>query len=273
MRTRFAIYVIIFLVSCMIARAAEPTKPAIVWPTVNPSPAPMPIPGTPVQLDQSMLFVITSDVPIGVLVSPKELATVSTYPSGVVMRGKFVDNPSVWATRTFTAKYVVSVDVGPTSSGPGEVIAFPLSDPSQDERVKIMVGVGPQPGPPQRLAPTPLKKVEAPKLPAYQDALTQALAKRMPLVVWVNCQPPVFLEGAPYVATTATEAFTSETFDGRTPRIMIALYRSLTGKLYWEEDLDPTSNPIRIGDEVRRFLQQPSSVEVFGARPVMMRSC
>lgn len=161
----------------------------IIWPDPQPVPPvpPSPTPGVPIQLDSTLFFILQSDVPLIVLASPSNLVTITSDTGPMKIRGRFVDQPSIVQTRTFTAKYLYGIDAGNTA-GTCELIAWPVgsTDSSTVERRTVQVGIspGPTPGPP---TPTPPGPVPGPPV-----------ASSDPLATVLQAAYDVDKKGAPY---------------------------------------------------------------------------
>lgn len=151
----------ILLAGPLLAQPAPlPAPPDIDIPTVQPAPLPPPppvAPSTPIVLPSDTFFIITSDAPFLAASSPDGLVSITHETGPLKIRGKFVDNLGKISTRTFTRKYIVSVEA--VKSGQCELLIWPTG--ATDEKaiqrraVDVQVGPVPEPGPGPNPPPTP----------------------------------------------------------------------------------------------------------------------
>ena len=128
--------------------------------TVTADPKPTPGPDAVTRLTADRLYVLDSDVPVVVLSSPPGLVTLTEDAGPVKVRGQFADGTGKYETRTFTGKYVYTVEASKT--GRVELIVVPVGAKTPAEVIRRAIDVvagdspqPPQPGPGPAPQPTP----------------------------------------------------------------------------------------------------------------------
>ena len=158
------------LLMCLSLLAADPPPvpspirlPAV---TVNTDPKPMPGPDAVTRLTTDRLYVLDSDVPVIVLSSPPGLVALTDDVGPIKVRGQFADGTGKYETRTFTGKYVYTVEASKT--GRVELIVVPVGAKTAGEVIRRVIDVvagdspqPPQPGPGPAPTPTPGPLFEA----------------------------------------------------------------------------------------------------------------
>lgn len=121
--------------------------PPIRFPEVQQAPQP-PAPVSVLSADR--LYVIDSDIELLVLCSPKELVRVIGEPGPLRIRGRFVDGGDQWETRTYSGKFVYTVE--PKTKGKCELLVVPVGVKAESEVIRkeltVADGTDPQPPPP-----------------------------------------------------------------------------------------------------------------------------
>lgn len=130
-----------------------PTPPPVIIPD-GPAPPPPPPPPTPpttltLAVDQLMVVRATQD---GVLlvVSPATLAKITRESGPIKIKAKFSDGDGTYQTRTFTEKWIYTIEPG--TAGTGELIVV-LPDQTTIRRA-LTVGTPAPPTPPNPPTPT-----------------------------------------------------------------------------------------------------------------------
>lgn len=160
-----------FLAAFVLVAAAVPCSwadpppirlPEVIVPApMPPTPGPTPAPVTKLAADQ--WYVIDSDVPVIVLASPAGLVGVRTDPGPITLRGRFADAPGKVETRTYSGKFVVSVDA--LKSGRCELLIVPTGATTDADVIRrtIDVDAGQAPQPPPGPSPGPKPTPPDPK--------------------------------------------------------------------------------------------------------------
>lgn len=110
-------------------------------------PAPQPVEPKPVTvLPEDCFFVIESEVQAIILHSPDGLLNVSEDQGPIKLRGKFAGGTGRVETKTFSGKYVYTIEG--VKTGKAELILIPSGVVSSDQIVRLMLSVnGAQPPP------------------------------------------------------------------------------------------------------------------------------
>ncbi len=135
------------LATCVLLVLVSTSQATIIVPEPPKPPVPPPPPSAVMQLDPDTLFIIQSDVPVLVAMSPSNLVSFTTEAGPLKIRGRFVDNPTVVETRTFSSKYLINVLA--RENGQGELLVWAAGEtnPSKVIRRNLSVTVLPQPPP------------------------------------------------------------------------------------------------------------------------------
>ena len=141
------------LLALSVAPAAVPAADDIRFPALPVAPQPMPVPTPPPgsvdRLTADTLYVVESDVPTILLVSPPGIVAVTEDAGPLRMRGKFAGGSGKVETRQFTGKQVFTLEA--VGSGRVEVIVVPVGAKSPTDVVRKVLdvgeGKGPQPPP------------------------------------------------------------------------------------------------------------------------------
>lgn len=114
-------------------------------------------PSSSQKLTIDLNFVVDSDVPVMVLCSPDGIVKITKESGPLKIRGKFIDDPTKTVTKTFSGKYIFSVEAAKT--GKCEIIVIPgIDDETKVIRRTLNVEAGEAPRPP----PTPVDPVIPP---------------------------------------------------------------------------------------------------------------
>ena len=142
-------------------------------------PTPQPVEPKPVTvLPEDCFFVIESDVQAIVLHSPDGLLSVTEDQGPIKLRGKFAGGTGRVETKTFSGKYVYTIEG--VKAGKSELILIPSAVVSSDQIVRLMLSVnGAQPPPDDdkpRPGPTPpTPAIEAVHLDIVEDSLNRTV--------------------------------------------------------------------------------------------------
>ena len=144
-------------------------------------PAPQPVEPKPVTvLPEDCFFVIESEVQAIILHSPDGLLSVSEDQGPIKLRGKFAGGTGRVETKTFSGKYVYTIEG--VKAGKAELILIPSGVVSSDQIVRLMLSVnGAQPPPDDdkpkpNPGPTPPPTIEAVHLDIVEDSLNRTVA-------------------------------------------------------------------------------------------------
>ena len=152
----------LFLSLFLLAADPPPNAGPIRLPViaVNADPKPMPGPDAVAKLTADRLYVLDSDIPVIVLSSPPGLVTLTDEAGPLKVRGQFADGTGKYETRTFTGKFVYTVEASRT--GRVELIVVPVGAKTSAEVIRRVIDVvagdspqPPQPGPGPAPTPTP----------------------------------------------------------------------------------------------------------------------
>lgn len=146
---RTAIAAVLLSTLVIVATAADPAVRVPSAP-VAPQPVPTPVrPDAPVRLAGDEWFVIDSDVPCVVLVSPDGLATLVEDVGPLRVRGKFAAGTGAIETRAFKGKYIYLVTAAKT--GRAELFVYPDGAKKASDVIRrlldVDVGTPPDVGP------------------------------------------------------------------------------------------------------------------------------
>lgn len=141
-------------------------------------PAPQPVEPKPVTvLPEDCFFVIESDVQAIVLHSPDGLLNVTEDQGPIKLRGKFAGGTGRVETKTFSGKYVYTIEG--VKAGKAELILIPSGVVSSEQIVRLMLSVnGAQPPPDDdkpKPGPTPTPTIEAVHLDIVEDSLNRTV--------------------------------------------------------------------------------------------------
>lgn len=146
---------------------ATPPVGPIRLPAVEAAPTPAPPTDPITKLTPDLLFVIDSDVPVIVISSPAGIVTTSTEAGPIKIRGVFVDGNGKRETRTYSGKFVVTVE--PTANGRCELLVIPqgVTDEKTIKRRRLDVAteVVPVPNPDPNPDPKPKPDPDTPATP------------------------------------------------------------------------------------------------------------
>lgn len=146
----FRALLVSIVAACFVPTASLATPPVRLPETVVESPQPpKPVDGV-TKLSSDRLYVIDSDVPLIVLSSPSGMLSTTTEAGPLKIRGMFVDGGGKRETRTFSGKFVVTVEG--LSAGRCELFVIPQGITNEASvirrRLEIVVDVpGPAPDP------------------------------------------------------------------------------------------------------------------------------
>lgn len=155
--------------------AADPTPAPIIIPDgpTPPSPPP-PTPSTTLKLSSDQLMVVRANIDVVVLTSPAGLVKVTKDAGPVKIKAKFSDGNGTYECKTFTDKWVYSLEA--TGSGTAELLVVNPADGSVVRRTLELNG--PTPPPPPPLPPNPTDPLVAALQAAYAaDADPQKAVK------------------------------------------------------------------------------------------------
>lgn len=130
---------------------SQAPKPIVRWPVIPVAAAPVD-PGTVPKLSVDRLYVIASDAPAIVHLSPKGLAKVTASPGPITVFAKFIDGGAGYEERTFKEKNVWRIQsLGTEDGGRMEIAYIPVGATTDEEIIVKTVDVegnkGPQPPP------------------------------------------------------------------------------------------------------------------------------
>lgn len=144
---------VLMLVATPSIAAADPTPAPIIIPDgPTPPTPPPPTPCTTLKLASDQLMIVRANIDVVVLTSPAGLVKVTKDAGPVKVKAKFTDGDGTYQCRTFTDKWVYSLEA--TGSGTAELLVVNPADGSVVRRTLELNGPTPPPPPPPPPNPT-----------------------------------------------------------------------------------------------------------------------
>lgn len=190
-------------------------------------------PTTPKKLTLDLLYYVDSDVELLVLPSPIGMVNIVKETGPLKARGKFIDNPTKIATKTYAGKFLYQIEAAKT--GRCEILIVPVGTNDEAKVIRrtldVSAGEGPQP------PPVPIDPVT----PATSDAPIAG---------------PGFKALIVYDKTAVISAGQQSAIDGKTVRDYLESHcaKEGSGKAYriWPVQEDFTGAPAVWQDAMKR---------------------
>ena len=162
--------------------ASDPTPRPIRIPTAPVVPAPMPVPGAPLDLTGDWVYPVDSDVDFLLFAVPEGLVKVTKDNGPLRYRGTFVGGTGQSETKTFAGKYLAFVEA--VGKGDVEIIIVPVGAKGEGEclrqKLRVNGGLAPQPPPNPNPQPRP-----APVSKAAWVVVVEETSQRTPQIAAV----------------------------------------------------------------------------------------